>query len=422
MWTHLDTFSGIGGFALAAAWTGRIQTVQFVEIDGWCRRVLAKHWPGVPIHDDIRTFLADTECGGCNGRERDERADAVRSERDGEHPQVIEHGRGFWSGIGTNGRLDLITGGFPCQPWSAAGKQRGTDDDRDLWPELHRLVVSLRPRWCLFENVSGLVRMEGGLDRVLTQMEASGYATGTVVVPAAAVGAYHRRDRVWVIAHANEDEGRPLDDALCGRYGAAEGAIQPRRDGALSTGSGNALAHAADGGLRRGFPSGEPGLAAQRGQDAAIAYAIGCNGRENDQGQASAERNGHPGASGGAGSETLGALGLCADGLPGRLAQARRTSAVRAPRAVQQARYREVLRRTGLQNATGNGIGEQLESRFPLAAPIAFGPDWEAGIPRTTQHEADRVNMLKALGNAIVPQVAYELLMMLLEVDDAHNG
>jgi DNA (cytosine-5)-methyltransferase 1 len=343
MWRHLDCFSGIGGFALAAAWTERIETVQFVEIDPWCRRVLAKHWPGVPIHDDIRTFLAD----------------AAEQPAGEPHDQThtVPNGREAWPLSGLGG-LDLITGGFPCQPWSAAGKRAGSGDDRDLWPELARVVGQCRPRWGLFENVPGIISMAHGLDRVLADLDTLGYATGTVVIPAAAVGAYHRRDRVWIVAHAQgaERHGSIRDGQPRGRNGPPDpGGVgyPPRR------------------GLRRGQAPEQGGLAALPGQDAADGCGTGLEGYGGTRGTrekvttasgsrwSTEQHNGH---------EALRGLGDGPDGLPRRVA--------------------------------------------------GFGPDWEAGIPRVTQHETDRVNKLKALGNAIVPAVAYELLMMMLAADD----
>lgn len=319
-WTHLDTFSGIGGFALAASWTGRIQTVMFCERDAWCRRVLAKHWPGVPIDSDIRALI------------------------------------GY-------GRIDLITGGFPCQPWSAAGKQRGVDDHRDLWPELARTIRILRPRWVLAGNVAGIVSMEGGLDRVLADLGAAGYATRAFVVPAAAVGAYHRRDRVWIVAH--DESARPSRSERTGGD-EPEGALRRQ-----PLNGGTAVAHATDGGLRRGSAPRATGLAAQRGQDDGHAAIMLRQGIERHEPDADLRLDGRERHAETSGIETLSAVGLCVDGLPAGL----------------------------------------------LGRP-AFGPDWEAGIPRVTAHEVDRVNKLKALGNAIVPQVAYELLMMMLAVDD----
>ena len=157
---HVDLFSGIGGFALAARWAG-IQTVQFVEIDKFCQKVLNKNFPGVPIHDDIKTF------------------DGTK------YPNVF-----------------LLTGGFPCQPFSCAGKRMGAEDDRALWPEMLRIISEVRPRWIIGENVAGFVNM--GLDNSISDLEREGYAVQAVVIPACAVGAPHRRDRVWIVAHGGQ--------------------------------------------------------------------------------------------------------------------------------------------------------------------------------------------------------------------------
>ena len=157
---HLDLFSGIGGFALAARMVGGVETVGFCEIDPWARRVLAKNFPGVPAHDDVTTLKG------------------------------IEYGT-----------VDLITGGYPCQPFSTAGQRRGAADDRHLWPEMRRIINQARPRYVLAENVAGHVTM--GFDAVLSEMEGDGYACGAVVIPAVAVDAPHRRDRVWIMGHAN---------------------------------------------------------------------------------------------------------------------------------------------------------------------------------------------------------------------------
>ena len=153
---HLDLFSGIGGFALAARWVG-IETVQFVEIEPFAQKVLNKNFPNIPIHDDIKTFKADE-----------------------------------FSGIG------IITGGYPCQPFSQAGKRRGEEDDRHLWPAMFEIIRSCRPDWVLAENVAGHVSM--GLDEVLSDLESEDYTCQPLIVPACAVDAPHRRDRVWIVA------------------------------------------------------------------------------------------------------------------------------------------------------------------------------------------------------------------------------
>lgn len=336
---HLDTFSGIGGFSLAAAWTGRIETIGFVEIDPFCRRVLAKHWPGVPQHGDIKTLTGEQVTDwlvahAVRQRDADDGRRAVTGETGGVQGEAWQRQRvradaGQCDHAGA-GRIDLITGGFPCQPWSAAGRRRGTYDDRDLWPELARLVATLRPRWCLFENVPGIINMAGGLDRVLADLEAGGYATGTVVVPAAAVGALHRRDRVWIIA--------------------------------------------VDGGAGRGQ---------LRAHDVPESDAERRGWWTHNEGQQASQRDGDPQGGGRGGHETLGSVGHTPDDVSGWLVG---------------------------RSAAG--------SAFPFPTT---GPNWEDGVSRVTQHEVDRVSKLKALGNSIVPMVAYEILRQVVAADDEYR-
>jgi DNA (cytosine-5)-methyltransferase 1 len=158
---HLDLFSGIGGFALAARWSG-FETVAFCEIDQYCQKVLGKHWPQVPIYADIKTLTRQ-------GLESD----------------------GIY-------QPDIITGGFPCQPFSVAGKQRGQDDDRHLWPEMLRIISELHPTWVIGENVPGIIKM--GLDNILADLEGQGYTSETFVLGASSVNAPHRRARVFVLS------------------------------------------------------------------------------------------------------------------------------------------------------------------------------------------------------------------------------
>jgi DNA (cytosine-5)-methyltransferase 1 len=161
----LDLFSGIGGFSLGLERTGGFETAAFCEYAEFPRKVLAKHWPEVPIYNDVRELTA-------------ERLDA--------------------DGIGS---IDLICGGYPCQPFSHAGKRLGAEDDRHLWPEMSRLIASLRPTWVIGENVAGHVSM--GLDDVLADLGTLGYACQAFVIPACAIGAIHKRERVWIVAYSN---------------------------------------------------------------------------------------------------------------------------------------------------------------------------------------------------------------------------
>lgn len=162
--THIDLFSGIGGFALAANAAG-FRTSVFCEQDDYCSKVLRRHWPNVPIVPDVKEF-------------------------DG----------GRWKGA------DLLTGGFPCQPFSVAGEQGGTADDRYLWPQMLRVIKEARPRFVLAENVTGIIRL--ALDEVLSDLGSEGYSCGTVVLPACAVNAHIRRPRCWVLALSDSERGR----------------------------------------------------------------------------------------------------------------------------------------------------------------------------------------------------------------------
>lgn len=159
----LDLFSGIGGFALGCEWAG-METVAFCETDDFCRRWLAHEWPDIPCFPDIRELT-------------------------GEFVDKIF------------GEIDLICGGFPCQPYSVAGKRRGASDDRDLWPEMFRVISEVRPRWVVGENTPGLDGL--ALDGIISDLESLGYETAPPFeIPACAVDAPHKRSRLFIVAHA----------------------------------------------------------------------------------------------------------------------------------------------------------------------------------------------------------------------------
>lgn len=179
--THLSLFTGIGGLDLSAEWAG-FQTVGQCEWAPYPTKILEKHWPDVPRWRDIKTLTGDN---------------------------FYE-----WTGVRT---VTVISGGFPCQPFSSAGKRRGDKDDRYLWPEMFRVISEIRPRWIVGENVVGIVHL--ALDRVLSDLEGIGYACQTFIIPACAVGAQHRRDRVAIVAADSDCFG-------CGRRGG-----QQRNDG-----------------------------------------------------------------------------------------------------------------------------------------------------------------------------------------------
>jgi DNA (cytosine-5)-methyltransferase 1 len=158
----LSLFSGIGGFEIACEWAG-MEIVGQVEIEPFCQKVLAKHWPHVKRMGDIKQVRGDEF-----------------------------------------GAVDIIIGGVPCQPASVAGKRRGTEDDRWLWPEALRIVRTVRPRWCVFENPPGILSLQGGVpfDDILSEMEREGYKVGAYSIPACSVGAPHKRERVFIVGYS----------------------------------------------------------------------------------------------------------------------------------------------------------------------------------------------------------------------------
>ena len=176
--THIDLFSGIGGFALAAQWAG-FRTIAFCEIDPYCQKVLTKN------------FLSKPDAFGRNGRPDNEGQTPAERTRPSISSNIFDFDGTAYRGC------DLLTGGFPCQPFSVAGKRRGAADDRHLWPEMLRVIKEARPAWVLGENVPGIIAME--LDNVLSGLEGIGYATRPFVIPACAVDARHRRDRLWIV-------------------------------------------------------------------------------------------------------------------------------------------------------------------------------------------------------------------------------
>lgn len=206
----LSLFAGIGGLDLGLEWAG-FRTVAFVERDAACQHWLEQHWPAVPIHGDIHTF----------------------------------------SGVPLRGLVDLVCGGFPCQPFSVAGKQKGTEDERHLWPEMSRIIREVRPRWVLAENVPGLRTIAA--DLVLEDLEGQGYTCWPLVVGVDDVGGPHRRKRVWIIgrlglADSNGSRDRDADELRRIEWASRTGASD-------AGGERETLAHR-NGGGREGIGSG----------------------------------------------------------------------------------------------------------------------------------------------------------------------
>jgi DNA-cytosine methyltransferase len=178
----LDLFSGIGGFSLGLHSTGIFDTTKFVEFDSFCQKVLNKNFPNIPIEGDIRNVK------------------------------------------GQEFEADVITGGFPCQPFSVAGKQKGTNDNRYLWPEMFRLIKEIKPEFVIGENVQGLINLQNGmvLRQVQDQLEGEGFEVQCFLIPASGIGAWHQRNRVWIVGHSKHNgllaaEKRCRDQEINGR-------------------------------------------------------------------------------------------------------------------------------------------------------------------------------------------------------------
>jgi DNA (cytosine-5)-methyltransferase 1 len=200
---HIDLFSGIGGFSLAVdnVWPNAEHV--FCETNPFCKAILKKHWPTSKIYDDIRT-IADATDGGCG-----EGVSVAVEEGRKEEPKPARE---------LEGRLErpfILTGGFSCQPFSQSGRRRGTEDDRYLWPPMLAVIKKFRPKWVIAENVGGILTWDGGLvfETVCADLEAEGYSVQAFVIPACSVGAPHRRDRVWFVAH---DTSNTSDTGLQG--------------------------------------------------------------------------------------------------------------------------------------------------------------------------------------------------------------
>ncbi len=303
--TQLELFAGIGGFGLAGHWAG-IETVCQVEIDPFCRRVLKKNFPHAHQHDDIHTF---------DGR--------------------------LW-----RGSVDIISGGFPCQPYSHAGQRKGNDDDRALWPEMLRVIREVAPTWVIGENVAGLITMDGGrvFDGIVSDLENAGYSVEAFVIPACAVGAPHRRDRLWIVAHRDSEREQ-----------------QPERL------VGNERGRVADGDKER---------------VTADANIFGRQRRQDDKRQESAGRSGACNSD-------------CAT------ANANGTG-------LQKQHLAAVASGSGF--SAGRINSQWHEHWLPVATRLCRVDD---GISR----RMDRGKRLKALGNAIVPQVAYQIFKAIMQND-----
>jgi len=225
---HIDLFSGIGGFALAAeaVWPD-IEHI-FCDNEPFAQQVLRKHWPNSPIYGDIRT-LTNTSSTRLDA-EHTSQAQTIQSAKWTYEKENTIGGCGLESS--PDNKYFILTGGFPCQPFSHAGRRKGTEDDRYLWPEMFRVIREFAPLWVIAENVRGLATWNDGMvfEQVCADLESEGYEVQSFIVPAVAVNAPHRRDRIWFIAfnpeHAGQHGSQDGQSGTSGSDGDKAGAYQ----------------------------------------------------------------------------------------------------------------------------------------------------------------------------------------------------
>ncbi len=385
---HLDLFSGIGGFALAAemVWgQGGVQHI-FCDNDPFCQAILRKHWPESPIYGDIKNLSAEAIIADTTGNGRHERGAKSAGKQGRSNATVNDFS------------VDLLTGGFPCQPFSSAGRRRGKEDDRHLWPEMLRVIRETQPRWVIGENVGGLLTWNGGLvlDEVFADLEAEGYEVGAFVIPAAAVGAPHRRDRVWIVAR---NAGSP----------------QPR-----------------------GLSSGEREEVSKIGstnKDATDSECLGRREGSRDAFNRNSEQQGGEGVEDHGNSVRSSPRGRsrASTDTKGRGRRVRISPDEReATREVNASGHSPSLLRTDADPSSEGWEGGRDEREGQRGQPDRAwsdqGPDWsqdwleiaprlcrvDDGIPK----RLDRNSRLKGLGNAIVPQVAAQIMRGIKAVEE----
>ena len=362
MLTTVDLFSGIGGFARGLEATGHFRTTCFVEQNPFCQAVLKHYWPDVPILDDVR------------------------------------HARQFDF---PDSRPDLVCGGFPCQPFSQAGRQLAQDDPRHLWPEMLRIIRELRPTWVCGENVTGLIRL--GLDEVLTDLEGEGYATRTFNIPACAVGAPHLRQRIWVVAHADSEsepdgtfDGNARQRQLGFEFGGSEAA--PHDSDPDDHGSYRATEYEPD------AQHGETQLRDKQvrklgsvGQDVADSDSQRGDraaGKQGAAGRKITSRN-HPDVADSSSS------GLQEHG------HSKSEDVVQRSETVPDSGHTDRRRGTKRRQSRNGDFGLHGEE-WPANRPEEWW-EFEPDVGRLVDGLPNRVSQLRALGNSIVPQIAQEI-------------
>jgi site-specific DNA-cytosine methylase len=395
----LDLFSGIGGFSLGCEATKGFETIAFCEIDPFCRKVLAKHWPDVPIFEDIKQL----------DRQK----------------------------LDSLGKIDVICGGFPCQPVSCAGKRKGDKDERWLWPEFYRIVCEVRPKWVLVENVPGLLSADSGrlFAGILRDLASSGYDAEWNIVSAASVGAPHLRRRVFIVAHAQQQIDRCK--IVCGEIDGQDTTRPASGIGGSGDGDGKAnVAYSESEQDKRGMLGrirGKSGAGGEKSNVANPNQGHGPSWRFGDKGisEESGIGEGIELGAGGKGSNVSNPNKERWNGRTGMFWQGGRAEPENGGQDATNSSERRLQRGNGAgqerawrpiftRGRIGSGrdeIGDQLHgpiisrlggasNGLPEGIYGSWRDGWEEGTPRIAKGQKDRVSRLRALGNAIVPQCA----------------
>ena len=407
---HLDLFSGIGGFSLGLEATGGFETVAFCDIEEYPRKILVKHWPDVKQYTDIKELNYD------------------RLKSDGI--------------ISDNKKIDIITGGYPCQPFSVAGRKKGEEDPRHLWPEYLRLIKELRPTWVIGENVSGHIKL--GLDTVLQNLESEMYSTRTFSISASSVGANHQRERIWIVANANGggdqqeksggvgEEKRKTTGGRTnhGSPGISDGTdtIIPRQGSAAEVGhlSNSSELGRNDGGDHREGrqvqADEERKLAQDQQEQEGWKSGSGTTSSSGNSGEPREDKGDEPG--GGEVSKTV--ANTPVEGLEGHgqhqqlegQGQEIKSSTGSNERGSENVADAERIGQQGQGKPVGPIHPEEDQDRETSWTDDGSQGtqgwwDIEPDVGRVAHGVRSRVDRLRGLGNAIVPQVAYEIIRCL---------
>ena len=357
MMRHVDLCSGIGGFALGFEWAGLSRPVMFCDIEPWSRKVLAKHWPDVPIEEDVKVLANE--------------------------PEKIPAG----------GRDTILTAGYPCQPFSQAGKRRGTEDDRHIWPYIREIVAQKRPAWCVFENVYGHVSM--GLDQVLSDLEADGYATRAFIVPACGVDAPHRRDRVWII-------GRFMGDT--------------EHDGSSATAVAGSAGKAEE---RRAEGQGKAGQSARTGEpgDHADVGELGGSGEDVANADSARQQQSYEKLARGSSEQ------FDSGSFQPRENVANTSGGKREWRGQGQVHgQRDISIQSGRGGESAQRGRSSQSNMGGMVDGISTWLDEPRNTPRTVKGYKGRADRLKGLGNAIVPQIAMRIGIAIRQCEASATG